>query len=265
MKLFTNLYDKTIIITESQARKLVEAADSDFSLEELESLGVDDAYKYCVDKLGNPFANGSSRTCFTISDDKVLKLAHNEKGVAQNKIEYTIYKNAHSFILPEIYDVSNDFSWLVCEHVLPCSYEDFEQLFGKPFRDKWRQNTEGQKYINGKDKGKDKTVGFEKYFTDLKEPNEKYEGVDILSVLWYIDDVYGMHNDENYDVRDTIMYEKIVNGNPWFKEIKRLCEEFNLIDLTQMENYGLVKRNGEMSIVILDYGLDYKTFMDFYS
>lgn len=261
MKLFTNLYDKSIIITESQAKKLVEAAKSDFSLEELDTLDMNGKYEYCVDKLGNPFANGSSRTCFTISDEKVLKLAHNEKGIAQNKIEYNVYKKAYSFLLPRIYDVSNGFSWIVCEHVLPCSYEDFEKLFGKPFRDRWRQNSSDQKYWNGNDK----TVGFEKYFTNIKNPSEKYEGIDILSVLWYIDDVYGMGDDENYDYRDSMMYEKIVNENSWFSEIKRLCEEFHLTDLTQMENYGLVKRDGKMSIVILDYGLDYETYVDYYS
>lgn len=231
--------------------------------EELDNLQTqEEQYKFCLQHLGKPFANGSSRKCFTISDKEVLKLAYNDKGEAQNKVEYTIFSQANSFVLPKINKVSKNYRWLTCEHVLPCEYEDFEQIFKKPFDRKWRQNSADQRYPNGKWK----TIGFDKYFDNLKEPSEKYDGMDdILSILWYIDDVYGMGSEENYDVRDSMYYERLISGNKWFIEIKRLCKEFHLTDLTQIENYGLVKRNGKMMIVILDYGMDYNTFNDYYT
>lgn len=42
-------------------------------------------YDYCVKMLGEPIGNGSSRAVFQIDDTRVLKLATNIKGVAQNK------------------------------------------------------------------------------------------------------------------------------------------------------------------------------------
>lgn len=37
--------------------------------------------------LGNPIGNGSSRMVFQISDERVLKVAKNAKGIAQNEAE----------------------------------------------------------------------------------------------------------------------------------------------------------------------------------
>ena len=267
MKIFANYPKRTIIINESQLSTLLTEAmsleDDNAFYEGLECLQTQkEQYDYCLKYLGNPFAQGSSRKCFTINDKEVLKLAYNDKGKAQNRVEYTIFTQANSFVLPSIKKVSKDYSWLVSEHVFPCEYEDFEQIFNKPFDRKWRQNSIDRRDFGGRWK----TIGFEKYFDNLKEPSEKYDGADdILSILWYIDEVYGLGNEENYDVRDTMYYEKLISGNKWFMEIKRLCKQFKLTDLAQIENYGLVKRNGKMMIVILDYGLDYSTYIDYYS
>lgn len=60
-----------------------------FSFETLTSLS---SYKkriaYCKQMLGQPIGNGSSRIVFQISDERVLKVAKNQKGIAQNEAKW---------------------------------------------------------------------------------------------------------------------------------------------------------------------------------
>lgn len=251
-----------IKITKKQYQYLTEAMDLDFSFAELDSLPVDEKESYCRKHLGNSFSNGSARKCYMLDDSKILKLAYNERGYAQNKVEVDMIKKANSFLLPKIYEYASDGSYIVMEHVLPCTYEDFEKVLGIPFKNKWRQNSEKQQIMFKKG---DTTVGYNKYFDGSKEPNEDFNGKSVLDIIWYIGDIYVYGDVENYSPMDSIEFEKIISDNPWFGELKRLSRQYGLTDLEQMENYGLTKRNGKMCIVLLDCGLDYETFQEFYA
>ena len=84
---------KKIIINENQEKllgiKLQEAALDSFSLQELSNISsFRGRVQYCRQMLGFPIGNGSSRITFQIDDEKVLKLAKNEKGIAQNETEW---------------------------------------------------------------------------------------------------------------------------------------------------------------------------------
>lgn len=73
-----------IVITESQYKRLFEAAMDGFSLEQLSNIrSFRDRLAYCKQMLGPSIGKGSSRIVFQIDDEKVLKLAMNGKGVAQ--------------------------------------------------------------------------------------------------------------------------------------------------------------------------------------
>ena len=81
---------KKIIINEKQEKllgiKLQEAALDSFSLQELSNISsFRGRVQYCRQMLGLPIGNGSSRMTFQIDDEKVLKLAKNEKALHKMK------------------------------------------------------------------------------------------------------------------------------------------------------------------------------------
>lgn len=132
MRLFTKIpeHKKTVIVTEEQVRMLKEATDGHFSTQELSALTSFAAKKrYCEEHLGRNVGRGSSRIVFQIDDEKVLKLAFNSKGVAQNEEEASWYKQNWDFI-PKIYEVDDNYGWIVCEYVLPAKKQDFVHCLG---------------------------------------------------------------------------------------------------------------------------------------
>lgn len=83
---------------------------------------------------------GSSRTAFELQYNgrkTVLKVAHNEKGMAQNKVECELMFDNHYFdtlgLFPPGIDYDQDNPspvWLHMEYAGPCSYERFVEACG---------------------------------------------------------------------------------------------------------------------------------------
>lgn len=122
----------TIVITEKQEKMLQEAADEHFSLEELSAIqSFRGRFNYCTEHLGKHIGKGSSRATFQIDDEKVLKLAWNEKGLAQNIEEERTY---NASIFPKVYDYDEDGKWIISEFVLPAKSQDFKHCFGMTFQ-----------------------------------------------------------------------------------------------------------------------------------
>ena len=93
-------------------------------------------YYYCVKMLGEPIGKGSSRAVFQIDDTRVLKLAINMKGVAQNKAEVMVYNQApDKTFMPIIYNDSDmeSYFYVISEYVLPADKEDFYNVIDFPF------------------------------------------------------------------------------------------------------------------------------------
>ena len=129
---YESLNRKTILITEQQAKMLKEAMDDTFDLNTLSNLPSFNAkFKYCTQHLGKHIGKGSSRATFQIDDEKVLKLAWNDKGVAQNDEEKSAYGDD---IFPQVFDSAPDGSWLISEFVLPAKAQDFKVCFGITFK-----------------------------------------------------------------------------------------------------------------------------------
>lgn len=133
-----------MIITEEKLRGIIreeilkEAALDTFSLEKLDSImGYRDRIKYCNSQLGKEVGRGSSRIVYQVDDFKVLKLALNEKGVAQNEEEgRDDYMKDRWGVFPKVYYKADDYSWLVCEYVIPARAVDFYKCFGmKSFKE----------------------------------------------------------------------------------------------------------------------------------
>ena len=119
------------MITESVRRVLREAMDDSFSYEELTNFGNDfkGAAQYCYGHLGPVQGEGSSRLVFTIDDGVCLKLAKNNKGIEQNKVEAST-KQMNSPLFPYIYKVAPNYLWVETEEVLPSNSSDVLQCLG---------------------------------------------------------------------------------------------------------------------------------------
>lgn len=78
---------------------------------------------------------GSSRAVFALSGGKVLKIAINKAGYAQNQAEYDIYRDPRTAgVVTKIFDKDQTFSWLVSEIANPLKdVKQFEQLTGITF------------------------------------------------------------------------------------------------------------------------------------
>ena len=90
---------------------------------------------YCQQHLQR-ISSGSSRIVYKIDDEKVLKLAKNKKGIAQNETEIS-YSN-----YPDIDDIitkafSSDISafWVEMEFAKPVRKGDFKRITGYDFED----------------------------------------------------------------------------------------------------------------------------------
>ena len=115
---------------------LTEATDGHFSTQELMALpNFTQKMKYCQQHLGKYVGKGSSRIVYQIDDEKVLKLAWNEKGLWQNSEEASWFKKNYD-IFPKIYEYDdNNYQWIICEYVLPANVKDFKYCLGLSWKD----------------------------------------------------------------------------------------------------------------------------------
>lgn len=104
----------------------------DFSFSDLKSersyLGK---LKY-AEKYLKKIGSGSSRVVYKIDDEKVLKLAKNKKGLAQNKLEIDLYDELEntSSILAKIFDRDENNLWVEMELAKKMTNKKFEELAG---------------------------------------------------------------------------------------------------------------------------------------
>ena len=109
-----------------------EAQDATFNVNELSAINsFRGRYNYCLQHLGPTIGKGSSRTIFQLSDERVLKLAINTKGIAQNEQEgrYDYYLKQLD-ITPQIFEKDEDGKWLISEYVLPAKKTRFPRMSG---------------------------------------------------------------------------------------------------------------------------------------
>lgn len=223
---------KVIYVTESQLKKikskLNEAQDETFSLEELSNLSsFKKRYEYCKSHIGFPQGRGSSRICFQLSDEKVLKLAYNKKGVEQNLNEYDSYLEQIG-VSPQTFDIDKNGLWLVSEYVLPAKEEDFQQCLNMSFQE------------------------FVKFIKSVYAWREKYN---MAKAGRFGNTIYSLeeYNDMLENNEDLIPFDDYIgNYRPPYG------------DLTRIQNYGMTKRNGYPTIVLLDAGLTNEVWDKYY-
>lgn len=211
----------------SDTSELNEAAMPGFNARQLSQIpSFAGRLKYCKQMLGPTFGSGSSRVIFEIDDDKILKLAKNKKGVAQN--EFELETSRYSDAVVKVIDCDDDCTWLVEENCIPAKEQDFERIIGLPFETYcdliiWYSN----KY---------RRISSRLYTISPKEAQE------IADQLWNDDE-------DGFVVQmfDLMGDYQLPNG-----------------DLTRISSYGMVKRNGTPQIVLIDSGLNDDIYDTYY-
>lgn len=221
---------KNIIITESQYKRLFEAAMDTFSLQELSNIPTfRGRMEYCKQQLGPAIGKGSGRMVFQIDDEKVLKLAMNQKGIAQNNEERPdSYKNSMS-LFPKCYEIDENKAWLVAEYVLPAKAEDIRKVTG---------------------------MSPKEFFNVVYNLWHERQGYNRRFNIWGYrqidkDKLWGLVEDY-----DSIFYE--INdylGN---------YDGVGVGDLVRLSSWGLAMRGGEPYLVILDSGLTSEVYNSYY-
>lgn len=211
----------------SDVSELNEAAMPGFNARQLSQIpSFAGRLKYCKQMLGPTFGSGSSRVIFEIDDDKVLKLAKNKKGVAQN--EFELETSRYTDAVVKVFDCDDDCTWLIEENCVPAKEQDFERIIGLPFETycdliSWYSNT--YRYTSSR-----------LYTISPKEAQE------LADQLWN-DDECGFV----VQMFDLMGDYQLPSG-----------------DLTRISSYGMVKRNGTPQMVLIDSGLNDDIYNTYY-
>lgn len=192
-----------------------------FNIEEFKKLtSFQKRIDYCKTHLQR-LAAGSSRMVFKIDNEKVLKLAINKKGIAQNEEE--IRKSDDyllSNIVANVFEYDDNNLWLEMELAQKLNENLFKQITGFKFVDftsalinVYNTTVHSSKRING----------------SAIDP-------DILDQMWESDEIM-----------------------PFFDYIGSYSD-VQVGDLLKMNSYGVVKRESQDTIVLIDYGLSEEVF-----
>jgi predicted nucleotidyltransferase len=96
---------------------------------------------YCNSTL-TKLGAGSSRIVYLVDDKTVLKLAKNQKGIAQNKVEIGASDKYYSNVTAEVYESDDNSLWLEMELAKPINKTRFKEILGYSVEDfgKWVTN-----------------------------------------------------------------------------------------------------------------------------
>ena len=133
-----------VIITESQFMNLIQRdIEEDYPLswniEEFKNLkSFNKRIKYCEQNLQR-ISSGTSRIVYKIDETKVLKLAKNEKGIAQNKTEINFSEDyLWDMVVAKLFDYDEDGLWVEMELARKVTTSIWNNIVGIPidiFRD----------------------------------------------------------------------------------------------------------------------------------
>jgi hypothetical protein len=177
--------------------------------------------QYCEKNLIR-ISSGSGRVVYKIDDTKVLKLAKNRKGLAQNEVEID-FSNDYMWngLIAEIFNHDENNLWVEMELARKVTPKIWDSIVGVPI-------DELQKCARFIEQEKNPRK-FQYHFTKPARMDELQENEFTSSILDLI---------SNYDI--------------------------GAGDFGRLSTYGLVKRNGQDDIVIIDYGLTNDVYDSYY-
>lgn len=218
--------EKKLIITPKQAIQLYEMAyPASFNFDEFESIrSFVERVRYCRQRL-KKIGVGSSRIVFAVDNEKALKIAKNNKGVAQNEYELESALNGYN-ISPKVFRYDRDGKWIEVQIARKAQQGDFQRLLGCDFQTvvnifcQIDKETNPSRYRYNQNQ----------VFADRETMHKAWENDELYPFLVYISD-----------------YQPPV------------------ADLCRLANWGVVNDNGQERLVIVDAGLSEEIWNEYYS
>lgn len=196
-----------------------------FSLEEFASIpSFKGRIAYCEQRLER-LGSGTSRIAYKVDDEKCLKIAKNQKGIAQNIHEAHSILNRYD-IGATVYNYDENSLWVEMQLARKCTKPEFKRIMGVSFDD--MTSFAWACYVRRNPRNADIASSF------ISNPNiEKW-----------------VYDNEGVDSRAD-----------WLLNLETVVGDFDpsmgvLSDLTYVRNWGIVKENGKEKCVIIDDGLD---------
>lgn len=91
--------------------------------------------RYAQEMLLGKLGKGSSRAVFNIDNTKVLKVAINDKGVAQNEAESEYFKQNYDSVARVFDSDDEEFTWLEMEYAKKVTPKRFQTITGVSLQD----------------------------------------------------------------------------------------------------------------------------------
>lgn len=179
--------------------------------------------RYCeqyLQKLGS----GSSRTVYRVDDEKVLKVAKNDKGIAQNAAESDWSLQDYD-IIAKVFERDGDGVFLEMELAKKVSPSRFKALSG---------------------------ISLEDLHRALLSENDRLNPTK-----------YTYHN-PTYEA----LAEKLWNESEFFQSLMSMVSNYGYPipgDFTRASTWGEVLRDGQPTLVLIDFGLNEATKEEHYS
>lgn len=127
-------------------------------LKNIEGLENYNSRKEYAEKNLKHLSSGSSRIVYSSPDDTIIKLAKNDKGIAQNEAECN--PKMKSKYLNKVIKHAKDFSWMETHYLDKITVKDFKKMTGLEFDDFGEAIRYGLKNVSG-NSGKDKPKNFD--------------------------------------------------------------------------------------------------------
>ena len=189
---------------------------------------------YCEENLQR-ISSGSSRIVYQIDNEKVLKLAKNKKGIAQNETEIEWGGDSHyEDILAHVFDSDPNNLWVEMELARKVNRKTFEQVLGYDL---------------------ESFATYLKYFDYTNIRRDAGQSEMFKRMLTNADVEAGEPGFEFFTE------DEFANGITGFMYNTDTPNG----DYVRLSSYGLVKRNGKDDIVLIDFGLTGDIYDNYYS
>ena len=226
MKLIINEEQCKMLMKEMREELISEMAyPSSFDFEEFRQCrSFAERVRYCEARLGR-IAQGSSRIVYRVDDEKVLKLAKNQKGVAQNKVEYRLGTEPYYTCFADVYEYDENGLWVEMEVCQKAKKSDFKKIYVVPFEVLCCMMTD---FANNMGRGR-----FNQY-SDYRN---------IVQQVW---------DGEENDLQDLFMSVQEYIGGEMLTGVGDLC---------RLSSWGI---NSDGHFILIDYGLDDDVWEQYY-
>lgn len=213
----------------SRFRNIVEATlkeihDSRFDLDEFSRIPTfKGRIQYCDERL-EKLGAGSSRIVYKIDENKVLKIAKNNKGIAQNTREADFGRNRYG-VTTELYNADMDnYTWVEMERAYPVKKSEVQSIIGVTFLDLCAIIC----YIHD----------------EYCRPNDR---------------IFARYGHDPSSIKEIMEKEVYTEKNEFLYRLYGYLSDYQpstVADYCRINNWGKVIRNGQPDLVIVDDGYD---------